>query len=412
MPEVGQMDPKLMFPAGLGLKLEKAEPLPGDFHTLRDPITGRGRLSVGPDTVLDGDDAGFVTAQRSHDFPRIIRRMAMDPGLVVLLHPALLEEPAESSGGASRFGNQDDAAGFAVQPVDQPGFPTTRSIQAHPRNQAGPLVGLGRMTDEARRLVDGHEVRYFAQDLDPRMTGALGGRSGRRVEHHLARCLSVGGPRVSSAPVKGKIVIHTLLLLVLAATRYPGLLPANFSAVYAMAFCSGLFFRGRWDWLLPMAVLMASDIALNLFYQRTNPGMDAFSGSALGYLLCNYAGYAALFGLGRIFKPRQWIGSLVAGSVLGAVLFYLITNTAAYLVNPFGNAEYAVKSLAGWIAALTKGVGGYPETWTFFRNTLLSSGLFSALMIVTARITEPAEEPADAPEASEVDGEPETEAAK
>ena len=268
------------------------------------------------------------------------------------------------------------------------------------------------MAHETRRLVHGHEVRRFAQDLDPGVAGALGWRGGARVEHHLARCLSVGGPRVSSAPVKGKIVIHTVLLLVLAATRYPGLLPANFSAVYAMAFCSGLFFRGRWDWVMPMAVLMASDIALNLSYQRTYPEMDAFSGSALGYLLCNYAGYAALFGLGRIFKPRQWIGSLVAGSVLGAVLFYLITNTAAYLVNPFGNAEYAVKSLAGWIAALTKGVSGYPETWTFFRNTLLSSGLFSALMIVTARITEPAEEPAEAPEKSEADGEAETEAAK
>ncbi len=216
--------------------------------------------------------------------------------------------------------------------------------------------------------------------------------------------------------MKGKIAIHTVLLLVLAATRWPGLLPANLSAVYAMAFCSGLFFRGRWDWLLPMVVLMGSDIALTLFYERSNPGMDAFSGGALLYLLVNYAGYAALFGLGRIFKPRQWIGSLLAGSLLGAVLFYLITNTAAYLLNPFGNPEYALKSLAGWIAALTKGVGGYPETWTFFRNTLLGSGLFSALMILTARVTEPAAEPAeapaDAPEGVQGNAEPEPETGK
>lgn len=212
--------------------------------------------------------------------------------------------------------------------------------------------------------------------------------------------------------MKGKFVIHTVLLLVLAATRYPGLLPANFSAVYAMAFCSGLFFRGRWDWLMPMVVLMGSDVALNLFYQQRNPGMDAFSSSALLYLLGNYAGYAALFGLGRIFKPRQWIGSLIAGSLLGAVLFYLITNTAAWLLNPFHNPEYAIKTFGSWLAALTKGVGGYPETWTFFRNSLLSSGLFSALMIVSARVTEPAEEPADAPEASETDGEAEAEPGK
>lgn len=212
--------------------------------------------------------------------------------------------------------------------------------------------------------------------------------------------------------MKGKFVIHTVLLLVLAATRYPGLLPANFSAVYAMAFCSGLFFRGRWDWLMPMAVLMGSDIALNLFYQQQNPGMNAFSGPALLYMVGNYAGYAALFGLGRLFKPRQWIGSLVAGSLLGAILFYLITNTAAWLLNPFHNAEYAFKTFGTWLAALTKGVGGYPETWTFFRNSLLSSGIFSALMIVTARISEPAEEPADAPEVSEPDGEAEAEPGK
>jgi hypothetical protein len=179
-----------------------------------------------------------------------------------------------------------------------------------------------------------------------------------------------------------------------------------------MVFCSGLFFRGRWDWLMPMLVLMGSDVALNLFYQQRNPGMDAFSGPALLYLLTNYAGYAALFGLGRIFKPRQWFGSLIAGSLLGAILFYLITNTAAWLLNPFHNPEYAIKTLGSLIAALTKGVGGYPETWTFFRNSLLSSGLFSALMIFTARVSEPAEEPKEVPESSEVDGEAEAEPGK
>ena len=73
-------------------------------------------------------------------------------------------------------------------------------------------------------------------------------------------------------------------------------------------------------------------------------------------------------------------------------MFYLITNTASWLFNPFHNPEYT-KTIAGWIIALTKGTGGYPPTWEFFRNTLLSGGLFTALFAAAAKLT--AESPAD-----------------
>jgi hypothetical protein len=41
------------------------------------------------------------------------------------------------------------------------------------------------------------------------------------------------------------------LVLVFALSRWPGVLPLNFSAAYALAFCGGLYFapHGRW---LPM----------------------------------------------------------------------------------------------------------------------------------------------------------------
>ena len=73
-------------------------------------------------------------------------------------------------------------------------------------------------------------------------------------------------------------------------------------------------------------------------------------------------------------------------------MFYLITNTASWLFNPFHNPEYT-KNLAGWLLALTKGTGGYPPTWEFFRNTLLSGGLFTALFAAAAKLT--AESPAE-----------------
>ncbi len=66
--------------------------------------------------------------------------------------------------------------------------------------------------------------------------------------------------------------------------------------------------------------------------------------------------------------------TLKGGGVLGAILLYLITNTASWLFNPFHNLEYT-KNLAGWIVALTKGGRAANFYWEFFRNTLLSGWL-------------------------------------
>ena len=89
-----------------------------------------------------------------------------------------------------------------------------------------------------------------------------------------------------------------------------------------------------------------------------------WSGGKLAYQSLNYVAYAVLFFLGRRFKPSSSFLGLLGGGVLGALLFYLITNTASWLLNPFNNPEYT-KTLAGWLIALTKGTkiafepGGY-----------------------------------------------------
>jgi hypothetical protein len=102
----------------------------------------------------------------------------------------------------------------------------------------------------------------------------------------------------------------------------------------------------------------------------------------------NYLAYAALIWLGSRHSPRSSWLRLVAGGVLGAILFYLVTNTAAWLQNP----EYP-KTLAGWFQALTSGITGLPPTWTFFRNTLLSGGLFTGLFAGAMKASEAAESP-------------------
>ena len=197
------------------------------------------------------------------------------------------------------------------------------------------------------------------------------------------------------------------LMLVFALSRMPGMLPQNFSAAYALAFCAGVYFSGTLAWWLPLLTLLATDIGLNLYYWLAL-GINVWELPLLKYQACNYLAYAALIWLGRRFKPQTSFRALLGGGVLGALLFYLITNTASWLFNPFGNPEYT-KTLAGWLIALTKGTGGWPQTWEFFRNTLLSGGLFTALFAGAMKLSAAAESPAEK-EAGARDEEPQAEA--
>jgi hypothetical protein len=218
-------------------------------------------------------------------------------------------------------------------------------------------------------------------------------RAGCRNE---VKNLSPGQSELSFPEVKEKWtrLLPVLFVVVFALSRIPGLMPANFSAAYAFAFCAGVYFSKRFAWWLPLAVMLATDIGLNFYHQHNDPDHNVWGSRNLANLAFNYVAYAVLIFLGRRFKPQTSFLLLLGGGILGAILFYLITNTASWFFNPFNNPEYT-KNLAGWIIALTKGTGGYPSTWEFFRHTLLSGGLFTALFAGAAKLTAPAESPAD-----------------
>lgn len=189
-----------------------------------------------------------------------------------------------------------------------------------------------------------------------------------------------------------------VFLALVALSRWPGLMPANFSAVYALVFCAGALFPERLTWRAPLALLLVTDLALDAYYQF-GMGYEVFTVAGLLYLACNYAGFGALWWLGRRFRGTRDLLGLLGGGVLGAIIFYLVTNTAAWLLNPFRNPEYT-KSLAGWLVALTAGTKGWPQTWEFFRNTLFSGGLFTGLFALAWRFT-PAESPKEKGEEAE-----------
>lgn len=195
---------------------------------------------------------------------------------------------------------------------------------------------------------------------------------------------------VSSARVKEKwnVILPVLLMVVFAATRWPSLMPVNFSAAYALAFCAGAFIPKRLVWWVPFVVMLASDIVINIFYYHVAP--------LGGYMLVSYSLYALLILLGRQFGPKVGFLKLLSGGILGAFLFYLISNTFAWISNP----AY-LKTFAGWIKALTTGVDGFPPTWIFLKNTLMSGGLFTGLFVGAMKLAEAQEKEATEPEPQE-----------
>jgi hypothetical protein len=224
-------------------------------------------------------------------------------------------------------------------------------MQTDAADQAGIGPCFGRVTDQAGGLVNDKQVWVFMDDVEWLYSPL--------VIHLRSRIMA-------NVKEKRKLWIAIALMVVFAITRWPGVMPPNFSAAYALVFCAGVYFPRALAWWLPLTTLVVSDVVMNIYYYQTTPIDDR--------MLVNYLAYAAIIFLGQRFKPRMAWLTLLAGGVAGAVLFYLITNTASWLMDP----AYP-KTFLGWIQALTVGTPGWPHTWEFFRNTLLSGGLFAGL---------------------------------
>jgi hypothetical protein len=138
----------------------------------------------------------------------------------------------------------------------------------------------------------------------------------------------------------------------------------------AIALCAGIYLPGRWRLAIPLGILLVSDVLLDWHY-----GADFWTAGMLNrYLL-----------LGLIGAGGMWMRSRGGGAKAGAVLgwtalsslgFYLGSNALAWRELP----GYA-GNLAGLIQAWTTGLPGYPPSYVFFRNALVSDLLYSIVFI-------------------------------
>ena len=86
-----------------------------------DPIFGLGGRAAGTDAVFDGDMAVFVLAERGINQAVVVADVAVDDGEIFLLDGAGFPDFAEFAGGFGIFSDEDNAAGFPVEAIDEMG---------------------------------------------------------------------------------------------------------------------------------------------------------------------------------------------------------------------------------------------------------------------------------------------------
>jgi hypothetical protein len=170
----------------------------------------------------------------------------------------------------------------------------------------------------------------------------------------------------------GIVALVTICILLLAGFRVlrAGLLPElpNFSPVAAVAFCGGLFLPGVLAWIVPISVLFVSDLALAMLL-----GYPAFSSAQFVSWTC----ILAVVEIGRLLSKASFSTPRFFSALIGSGLFfYLVTNTAAWI----GNPSYP-RGFGGLWMSLTTGLPGFPPSWMFYRNALVSDLVFGVLLL-------------------------------
>ncbi len=153
---------------------------------------------------------------------------------------------------------------------------------------------------------------------------------------------------------------------------------SNFAPVAAIALCGAVYLPRRMAVALPLVALVVSDVVLNVWHYHR----PFFTWE----ILPHYFALGLVSALGFALRGRVTGFRLFGAAVTGSLIFYVITNTGAWIGEPL----YAT-SFAGWFQAMTTGLPNFPPVWMFYRNTLVSdllfTGLFFACHTVTSRKT-------------------------
>ena len=157
---------------------------------------------------------------------------------------------------------------------------------------------------------------------------------------------------------KQDIIVLSSIILVLIAMRSIFNIP-NFNPIGAIALMGGILFHKKTTaFLVTIGALFLGDVILGL----SSPiYMDYMFSTTFLFV---YVAFILMIMLGTALKNRASLISISLGSVVSAILFFLITNAGSWLALNYD------RSLSGLMSAYSAGI-------PFFRATLVSQLLFS-----------------------------------
>lgn len=153
-----------------------------------------------------------------------------------------------------------------------------------------------------------------------------------------------------------EIASAVFFILIGAGFRLLPHLP-NFTPIAALALFGGAYLSKKTAFVLPLTALVLSDVFIGSYEPKL---MISVYGS---FILCVFLGF-------WLKKHKNW-QTVLGSSILGAVLFFLITNFAVWAFTP-----WYLKTFSGIIQC-------YLMALPFFRNTLLGD-LFYAVVFFGA----------------------------
>lgn len=160
----------------------------------------------------------------------------------------------------------------------------------------------------------------------------------------------------------GPLLLAAMIVLAALSRLLPH--PPNFSPVEAMALFGGAYFASRaWAIVVPLIAMVLSDIALGLM----------FGGSYMSYVTSLsfwsiYFCIALSTVLGFGLRGKVGGANVLGYSLIGSVLFFLVTNFTAWL----GSTMYP-QTGSGLVAAYVAGI-------PFFKWTVLGTLFYSAVL--------------------------------
>lgn len=149
-----------------------------------------------------------------------------------------------------------------------------------------------------------------------------------------------------------------LIILGISARLLPH--PANFAPVGAIALFGGLYLPRRLSILIPLLALAISDLFIGLYH----PLM----------MLAVYGSFALMGYLGILAKSKKNTSTIVAATLIGSILFFLITNAAVWA---FGTM-YPPTIQGLWQS--------YAMALPFFRNSLFADFFFTGILVGSAEL--------------------------